>query len=89
MSLDREVGGLTCHQVLARLSDYLDDDLEVSVREQLMVHLRGCQECLRFGGSIGQMVRAVRGRLEVEVPRDVAERLARQLAAEPGPDRGG
>ena len=88
MSLDREVGGLTCRQVLERLSDYLDDELERPARAQVEEHLRGCEQCLRFGGAIGGMVAAVRGQADAEQPAAVAGRLAAQLAVvDREPDR--
>ncbi len=94
MSLDREVGGVTCRQVLARLSDYLDDELALDERRQVQAHLGGCQECLRFGGAIGAMVAAVRGRQGAapggELPDQVAQRLAARLGGErAGGDSGG
>lgn len=82
MSLDREVAGLTCRQVLERLSDYVDQELTAEARQDVEAHLRGCQECLRFGGAVGGMVAAIRGGLVTELPQGAAQRLAARLAGE-------
>lgn len=81
MSLDREVAGLTCRQVLERLSDYVDRELTGESRAVVEAHLRGCEECLRFGGAIGSMVAAIRGGLVAELPQGASQRLAAYLAA--------
>ncbi|MCB9562922.1 MAG: zf-HC2 domain-containing protein [Kofleriaceae bacterium] len=58
---DREVAGLRCRDVLARLSDYLDGDLADDARAQLEAHVRGCPDCARFGARFGQLVGTLRG----------------------------
>ena len=82
MTGERDVGGVTCSQVLAGLSDYLDDELEPAAREQVEAHLRGCERCLRFGGAIGGVVRALRadaGPAPDEAPALSAAELAARL----------
>lgn len=76
MKGERLVGGLTCSQVLARLSDYLDGDLDPAAREPLETHVRGCDHCTRFGGVFATVVGALRERLtERPLPRDARQRL--------------
>jgi anti-sigma factor (TIGR02949 family) len=81
MASSRVVGELSCFEVLARLSDYLDGELDDAGRRQVEVHLRGCEECTRFGGEFGQVVSALKQRLgaEEDVPEGVAERLEQAL----------
>ncbi len=86
MTLDREIAGITCRQVLAALGDYIDGDLADAERSAVEAHLRGCTACERFGGAVGAMVAAVRRSLQAEpgdVAAGVAERLAATLAREP------
>lgn len=59
--LDREVGGLTCRDVLARLSAFVDGELPAVELERVQTHLRGCDNCERFGGEFGAVVAALRG----------------------------
>lgn len=78
---ERRVGGLYCHQVLALLSDYVDDELDLKARQQVEKHLRGCSICERFGGEFAAMVGALRRELRQppKIESDVVNRLRRHL----------
>jgi anti-sigma factor RsiW len=80
---DRKVGGLWCHEVLARLSDYLDDELAASARNQIEDHLRGCDVCERFGGEFASVIKALRKELTMPDPldSDLERRLQERLIA--------
>jgi anti-sigma factor RsiW len=83
---EKSVAGLTCHEVLERLSDYLDDELLPEARAAVEAHLRGCDGCARFGGEFTSTVRALRDHL-LRAPSPPARLLERLLAAvdrEPG-----
>lgn len=84
MAHDRDVAGIRCSEVLARLSDFLDDDLQSQVRAQIEDHLRGCDWCEKFGGEFAETIQSLRrGLLEAEpVESDVLERLRAKLDAE-------
>lgn len=83
--LDKVVGGISCTQVLARLSDYLDDDVDPATRGQIEEHLRGCDECARFGGDFKATVRALRTHLAspAGLPSSVRARLRAAIKREP------
>lgn len=74
---ERLVGGLTCSQVLADLSAYLDGELDAARKEQVESHVSGCQNCATFGASFGSLLAAVRSHLQAPdpLPDDVAARL--------------
>lgn len=74
---ERLVGGLTCSQVLAELSAYLDGDLDAVRKAAVEMHVSDCQNCSRFGAGFAAMLRDVRAHLhEPEpLPADVAARL--------------
>jgi anti-sigma factor RsiW len=76
--LEREVAGIRCVEVLAALSDHLDDELSASARARIEGHVRACAECLRFGGVFATMIAALRE--PTPMPDDVAARLAARLA---------
>jgi len=84
MSVDRVVQGLTCSDVLALLSDYLDQELCSADRERVEGHLRGCEGCARFGGAFSATVRALKLHLAgpLGAPARVKERLREALRAE-------
>jgi predicted anti-sigma-YlaC factor YlaD len=81
MKGDRLVGGLWCHQVLARLSEYMDGELASSDRERIDAHLRVCDVCERFGGDFAYMLREIRSALKTPpaVDGELAERLRRAI----------
>ncbi|MCB9383428.1 MAG: zf-HC2 domain-containing protein [Bryobacterales bacterium] len=72
----REVAGLYCFEVLEKLSDYLDGELEPGERQRLEAHVSGCDWCARFGGEMAGLVQALRIRLGEPEPLD-AEMLER------------
>jgi anti-sigma factor RsiW len=74
---EKVIAGLSCGDVLALLSDYLDGELAEAPRRQVEDHLRGCEGCARFGGEFTATVRALRAHLAraAEVPPRVLERL--------------
>jgi hypothetical protein len=51
--LNRVVAGIRCIEVLELLSDYLDGDVSQESKERIEAHLRGCDQCERFGGRRG------------------------------------
>lgn len=81
MTVERLVGGLTCFEVLERLSDFLDGELSEADRARVEAHLAGCDACTRFGGDFGQVVTALRQRLEADTdaPASAARKLDEAL----------
>lgn len=61
MQGERHIGGLTCGEVLVRLSDYLDGALAAEERARVEAHVAGCDACERFGGAFAVAVKALRG----------------------------
>ena len=72
-------GGLSCEQVLARLSDYLDGELAPADRAQVEAHLRGCDACARFGGEVAETLRLLRERLLAEPSEAFLDAMRRKL----------
>lgn len=69
---EREVAGLTCGQVLAGLSDYLDGDLPPARRQGIEAHVAGCRQCERFGAGFAALLAAMRRQLAVPEALDDA-----------------
>ena len=77
MNGEREVAGLWCHEVLAKLYDYMDDELDPKERAQVEEHLAGCSVCTTFGGRAAALAKAIRERL-VD-PDPISDTLAQRL----------
>ena len=78
---ERIVGGMSCGDILAVLSDYIDGTLDARTRSAVDVHLRGCDWCEQFGGRFSDVVQTLRQQLgEPEpLPPDIAARLRDRL----------
>ncbi len=83
--LNRMIGGVTCSEVLALLSSYLDGELEGEELAAVEAHAKGCDNCGRFGGRFAEAITTLRR--AAPSPADDAgrsqrlqERLARELA---------
>lgn len=63
MKHERVIAGLACSEVLARLSDYVEDELPAPERARLEAHVRACEHCARFGGAFAAIVQGLRTRL--------------------------
>lgn len=77
-------GGLTCQEVLDRLSDYLDGDLPAAERAKVVAHLDECQACARFGGEVADNIGLLREALRGDEVEADAEALRRQVRARIG-----
>jgi anti-sigma factor RsiW len=79
----RVVAGLSCLDVLADLSAFVDGELDDARAAAIVAHLQGCDWCERFGGRFGDLLAALRSELgpPEPVPDAVAARLDAALAA--------
>lgn len=64
----RVVAGLSCEDVLERLSDYVDGSLSAEAHAQVEGHLAGCDVCERFGGQFVDILAEFRRALSDETP---------------------
>jgi anti-sigma factor RsiW len=78
---EREVGGLRCSEVLARLSDYMDGELDADGAAAVAVHVAGCDACARFGAGFAAAIAVLRDELGVPaaLEPDVEGRLRARL----------
>jgi len=83
MADETYAGGLWCSQVLAQLSDYLDNELPAPSRAKIEAHLSECDRCFRFGERFDAILRALCIELRTPEPLTLAEaqRLRHRLLA--------
>jgi anti-sigma factor RsiW len=66
---------LTCRELFARLSEYIDDEIPAEVCEALRRHLSGCESCEAFVESLRFTVELCRRLPPPEMPDDLRRRL--------------
>lgn len=79
--IDRLVAGISCREVLADLSDFIDDALSPERVARLQAHISECDTCARFGGTVTQALRLLRegGPVGVALPDEARARLRARL----------
>jgi len=85
--LERIVAGMSCREVLADLSDYIDGNLTDERVAQIRAHVQDCDWCERFGGEFSAVVKGLRELLAEPEPidDDVEQRLLKRLRQEYAP----
>ncbi len=74
----------SCKKLLAELSNYLDEDLDPGLRQELEVHLKACPDCWVVCDTTRKTIQIFRGNEPYPMPDDVKERLAAALRAKAG-----
>jgi anti-sigma factor RsiW len=77
---------MTCEEVLAVLSDYLDGELAPEALATVETHLHACQDCARFSGRFRATLGALREHLAATpaLPEGLRERLLAIAREDPG-----
>lgn len=71
-----------CKEMFAELSNYLDDELDDSLCEELEKHMDGCEPCKAFLSSLEKSIQQCRIAPDESPDPRVAARLRRELMAE-------
>ena len=66
---------MNCDGVVRRVSNYIDGDLEVSVVEEIELHLKTCRECTILVQQTKLTVTLYRDSDLVDFPKEVQMRL--------------
>lgn len=73
---------LTCREILERLSEYIDEDLDPSICDEIEKHMDGCSPCIAFLNTLKKTVRLYNtAGKEVAIPEGVREDLHKFLKA--------
>lgn len=73
---------MNCDGVVRRVSSYIDGDLEVSVVEEIELHLKECRECTILVQQTRLTVTLYRDSDLVDFPGEVRTRLHQALRRE-------
>ena len=71
-----------CRELFAELSNYLDDELDSSLCEELEKHMDGCEPCKAFLSSLEGTIQQCRQAPNESADARVAARLRRELLSE-------
>ncbi len=74
------LAGISCSEVLACLSDYIDGELDEARTASLEAHLAQCSHCAQFGEQFVGALARLRTTDEPDLDPGVAQRLAQRLA---------
>lgn len=81
MAEDREIAGVRCTQILAKLDDYVDGNLSPELVAQINEHLSRCQWCAQFGGEYAAVVMKLQQpMIQADAPKDPSPTDAAALA---------
>ncbi len=64
MSIERQIGGLWCHEVADRLEPFVRGGLEEKERQAVAAHVAECSHCASFGERYAKLVERARGVLD-------------------------
>jgi len=77
-----EPGRGRCKEMFAELSNYLDDELDDSLCEELEKHMEGCEPCQAFLSSLESSIQQCRMSPDVAPDPRFAARLRREVLAQ-------
>lgn len=60
MDGEREIAGLACSEVLAKLDGFLDGTIDEPTRDAVVAHVSGCDRCAKFGSAYAAVAKRVR-----------------------------
>jgi len=71
---------LDCPEILSRLSDYIDGDLDQDLCYEIEAHLEGCSKCKIVLNTLQKTIHIVQvDGQKTHIPSDVRQRLFEQL----------
>lgn len=71
---------MVCNEVIRELSNYIDGELDPSLREALERHLEHCDDCRIVVNTAHKTVELFCGKEPLPLPTDVQQEIERTLA---------
>jgi anti-sigma factor RsiW len=72
---------MTCRELFARLSEYVDGELSQEICEEIRHHMEGCEPCVAFAKTLKKTAEMCRQLPSRPIPPEVAADLHTLLAA--------
>lgn len=77
----KKLGPMRCRQMLAKLSSYIDAELDAKTCDRLEAHLSDCPPCVEFIKTLRKTVGVLRAAGRVPVPGKARKDLQAKLKA--------
>jgi anti-sigma factor RsiW len=75
---------VNCHEVWREISNYIDDDLDPSLRAEIEAHLAQCRHCAALLDSTRNIIVLIADERTFELPAGFSDRLRARLLEEIG-----
>jgi len=75
---------VNCHEVWREISNYIDDDLDPSLRADIEVHLAQCRHCAALLDSTRNVIVLIADARVFQLPTGFSQRLRARLLEEIG-----
>jgi hypothetical protein len=75
---------LVCKQVILQLNEYLDGELDLTLVQELSLHLERCEDCRIVVDTCRKTIEIYCNTEPLPLPPDVRERLERALSEKLG-----
>ena len=75
---------VNCHEVWREISNYIDDDLDPSLRSDIEVHLAQCRHCAALLDSTRNVIVLIADARVFQLPTGFSQRLRARLLEEIG-----
>ena len=70
---------LTCKEFLQELNDYLDESIDLELRQRLEAHITECPNCFVIFDTTKRTIQVYKGMHQQNIPDDVRTRLMQAL----------
>ena len=70
---------LTCKQFLQELNDYLDETVDVELRQRIEAHITECPNCFVILDTTQKTIQVYKGMQPQAIPEDVQSRLLKAV----------
>jgi anti-sigma factor RsiW len=71
---------LTCKEFLQELNDYLDDAVDVKLRQHIEAHITECPNCFVILDTTKKTIQVYKGMQPQTIPSEVSARLNKAVA---------
>ncbi len=82
MPREKQLVEIDCREVWKEITNYIENDLTLEMRERVDRHLRECPHCKAVYDGSQNVVRLLGGKDVLELPTGFSQRLHDRLSAE-------